>query len=101
MKYLITENRLNEFMTNYLNSWIESKAVSHSSPFIIVQGQIDQYSEEWEDFMEYDSSDGRLWINKHFKKHLMDLFNKNEVDVRVFVGKWFENKFNVDIKFVE
>ena len=26
----------------------------------------------------------------------MDLFGKNEIDVRVFAGEWFGKKFNVD-----
>jgi hypothetical protein len=51
--------------------------------------------------MEYDITDGRLYVSKRITKHLMDLFGKNEIDVRVFVAEWFGKKFNVDIEFVE
>ena len=100
MKYIITEDRLDEFLTNYLNSWVKDMAVSHTNPFIIISRKIEDF-EDWDDYMEYDYSDGRLWINKNFKNLMMDMSNKSEVGVRVFIGKWFEDKFNVDIKYVE
>lgn len=95
MKYIITENRLDTFMTNYLNSWIDEKNVIRHDPFIIIEDE-DEFQ-----YMEYDRTDKRLWIENDFKKNLMDLFGKNEIDMRVFVGKWFENKFEVNISYVE
>jgi len=100
MKYIISENRLNEIMTEYLNGWVESRLVYRNSPFIIIEEQSDEVG-EWDIIMEYDTTDGRLYVSKRITKHLMDLFGKNEVDVRVFVGEWFGKKFNVDIEFVE
>jgi hypothetical protein len=100
MKYIISENRLNEIMTEYLNGWAESKTVSRSSPFIVIEEPSAEVG-EWDIVMEYDSTDGRLYVSKRTTKHLMDLFGKNEIDVRVFVGEWFGKKFNVDVEFVE
>ena len=40
-------------------------------------------------------------MSKRITKHLIDLFGKNEIDVRVFVADWFGKKFNVDVEFVE
>jgi hypothetical protein len=101
MKYIITESKLDMLMTEYLNGWIESKTISHSSPYIIVEGRSIEYEEEWDVFMEYDSSDGRLWINKDFRNHLMDLFNKSHVETSVFIAKFFEDKFGVEINKVD
>ena len=100
MKYIISENRLNEIMTEYLNGWAESKTVSRSSPFIVIEEYSDELG-DWDIVMEYDFTDGRLYVSKRITKHLMDLFGKNEIDVRVFVGEWFGKKFNVDVEFVE
>jgi hypothetical protein len=54
-----------------------------------------------EEIMEYDITDGRLYVSKRITKLLIDLFGKNEIDVRVFVADWFGKKFNVDVEFVE
>ena len=86
-------------MTEYLNSWIETKLKSRDSNFIIFSDRVDD--EEWEDTMEYDSSDGRLWVNRNLIRFLVDLFGKNQVETMIFVGKWFGDKFGVDVKYVE
>ena len=51
--------------------------------------------------MEYDGYDGRLWIRQNFLYTLSDLFGKNYVDTMVFVGKFFEYKFGVEVNKVE
>lgn len=100
MKYIISENRLNEIMTEYLNGWAESKTVSRSSPFIVIEEHSDELG-DWDIVMEYDFTDGRLYVSKKITKHLMDLFGKNEKETRDFVGKWFENHFDVEVEFIE
>jgi hypothetical protein len=99
MKYIIRESRLDHLMTEYLNSWIETKLKSRDSNFIIFSDRVDD--EEWEDTMEYDSSDGRLWVNRNLIRFLVDLFGKNQVETMTFVGKWFGDKFDVEVKYVE
>jgi hypothetical protein len=101
MKIIIKESKIDMLMSEYLNSWIEPKAVSRHSDFIIIQGKCNEHEDEWDDFMEYDYSDGRLWLNRDFRKLLIDLFGKNQVETMTFVGKWFEDKFGVEVKFVE
>jgi hypothetical protein len=51
--------------------------------------------------MEYDFTDGRLWINNYFKRFLSDLFAKSVLDIIPFVTEWFENKFNVKVEYTE
>ena len=99
MKYIIRESRLDHLMTEYLNSWIETKLKSRDSNFIIFSDRVDD--EEWEDTMEYDSSDGRLWVNRNLIRFLVDLFGKSQVGTMTFIGKWFEDKFGVEVKYVE
>jgi hypothetical protein len=101
MKYIITENRLDKFLDNYLDSWVENKAVTRSSPFIIIAQQAQGDDELWDDYMEHDYLDGRLWVNRDLKRNLMDISNKNEDELKKFLKRWFENKFNVDVEYVE
>jgi len=100
MKYIISENRLNEIMTEYLNGWAESRTVYRNDPFIVIE-EPNHEVEDWDVIMEYDITDGRLYVSKRITKLLIDLFGKNEIDVRVFVAEWFGKKFNVDVEFVE
>ena len=102
MKYIISENRLTEFIISYLNSFVENKAVSYLDPFIVISQANQGDDELWDDYMEYDYTDGRLWINKIFLKDFIDLFAfKGIEDARTSISKWFENKFDVEVKFVE
>ena len=51
--------------------------------------------------MEYDGEDGRLWFRKELRNLFMDLFGKSYVETSVFVGKFFEYKFGVEVNKVE
>ena len=101
MKYIITESRLDKFLAKYLDSWVEDMAVTKSSPFIIISRKISPYEDDWEDSMEHDFTDGRLWVNRTLQRNLMDLSNKNEDELKEFLKKWFENKYDVDVEYVE
>lgn len=101
MKYIISENRMNEIMTEYLNGWAESRTSYRNSPFIIIEEPSNEILDDWDITMEYDMTDGRLYVSKKITKHLMDLFGKNEKETRDFVGKWFENHFDVEVEFIE
>jgi len=98
MKIIIKESKLEMLMTEYLDSWVSTKSISKDHEFIVFHG------EEGDDVMEYDGSDGVLWINQKTFDVLMDLFGKNIDDVDEmlkFIGRWFENKFGVQVIRVE
>ena len=99
MKYIITENRLNEFMKQYLDSWLSSKMVYGHDSFIIIDSKLNDDSGD-STVMEYDHEDGRLWVLGYVKNHLMDLFNKSRNEVDEFLKNWFENEFNVNVSYV-
>ena len=88
-------------MTDYLNSWIENTNILNYRDFILIQEKAGFVDDDWTDWMEYDFTDGRLWINNDLKKFLTDLFPKNREEVMDFVKVWFENKFEVNVKYVE
>ena len=99
MKYIITESKIDMLMTDYLNNWVDSKKLIAFDRFIILE-DIDGEPEN-EVSMEYDGEDGRLWFRKELRNLLMDLFGKSYVETSVFVGKFFEYKFGVEVNKVE
>jgi hypothetical protein len=101
MKYIITENRLNEFMVNYLENWLSTKNTYDYDQFIIIEELIDYDGESAEIEMEYDGEDGRLWFDNTFRKSLMDISNKTDKEINHLVKGWFEYKFGVEVKKVK
>ena len=101
MKYIITENRLNEFMTQYLDSWLSSNHSYNFDQFIIIEYSLEQEDISDSIVIEHDNSDGRLWFDNDFRKNLMDLFNKSAEEINHFVSEWFEHKFGVEVKYVD
>ena len=99
MKYIIKESKLDMLMTEYLNSWVDSKIIQKFDRFIILEDPVGEPENEVD--MEYDGSDGRLWFRKDFRTFLSDLFGKSESEIMSFVGKFFEHKFNVKVKLIE
>ena len=99
MKYIIKESKIDMLMTDYVNSWIDSKLIQKFDRFIVLE---DPHGEEGNEIdMEYDGDDGRLWFRKEFRHLLTDLFGKSQVETMIFVGKYFEDKFGVEVKKVE
>jgi len=102
MKYIITESRLHEIIKDYLDTFIEFKDVSYPSSYVVIsqRAQTDD-QDTWVDYMEYDYQDGRLWINKDFLTNIADLFFRDKKEASEFISEWFEEKFDVDVEFVE
>lgn len=102
MKYIISENRLTEFIRNYLETFVANKVVVNTDSFVVISEPVYGDEENWADYMEYDHTDGRLWINRSFLENFMNLFGfSDKKSAQDFIKDWFENKFGVNVKFVE
>jgi hypothetical protein len=97
MKYIITESKLDEIRTNYLNDRVGS--TSFFDNFIIIYHPGDPDDIEDGIIMEYDYEDGRLYINSNFGHSFSDLFFQNDEEAYKFMSEWFENKFSVVVEF--
>ena len=100
MKYIITENRLHEFINTYLDEILESNLVLENNPYIYIEkpDSDDDGDELPYQYMEYDKSDKSFWINRHFLKNFGDWFAMDDRQSSLFIKNWFEGKFGVEIK---
>ena len=99
MKIIIKESKIDMLMTEYLNSWVNSRRLVEFDRFIVLENPNGE--EENDVDMEYDGDDGRLWMRDSLLNTLFDLFGKSHIETMVFVGKYFEYKFGVEVKKVE
>jgi hypothetical protein len=99
MKIIIKESKIDMLMTEYLNSWVDSKLIQKFDRFIVLEDPVGEPENEVD--MEYDGDDGRLWFRREFRNLLTDLFGKSQVETMIFVGKYFEDKFGVEVNKVE
>ena len=99
MKIIIKESKVDMLMTEFLDSWVNSRRLVEFDRFIVLENPNGE--EENDIDMEYDGDDGRLWFRREFRYFLSDLFGKSQVETMTFVGKYFENKFGVEVNKVE
>ena len=89
-------------MNSYLDNMMNSNIVQRNDPYLYIEkpdyddgdGDIFQY-------VEYDYSDGRMWINRHFLIYFSELFALSIKEAGDFIQKWFEKTFDVEVKFRE
>jgi len=100
MKYIISDTRLSSFMFDYLDERLIG-GVSRIDSYIIVhdKGNYDETSYDGIIF-EYDSSDGRLYINGEFLDNFYSFFPIGAINIKELIKVWFESKFHVEIKYV-
>ena len=102
MNYLVTYPQLRKFMTEYLNDLLNQFSVSEIDSFIIIDynyNEPDEYSID-NISMEYDSDDGRLFIDKNFLDKFSIWFPLDMEQIKEFIKDWFEDMYNVKIKYV-
>lgn len=97
MKYVISENRLIELITKYLNNWIEDKFVKKIVGGILVA----EYEGEGSKLeLVYISKNSLLKIKEGLRSNLQNLFGLTSNQVEDIVTDWFKNKFGVRIEYV-
>ena len=99
MKYIITESRLDTLMARYLDTWVDSRKLIEFDRFIVLEDPYGEYENEVD--MEYDGEDGRLWVRQEVFELLLGLFGRGGEETLDFIGKYFENKFGVQVTKVE
>jgi len=98
MNYIITENRISELKTNFLDGYIDDN-VSQLDTYLLIHNTGKGEFELYEPFFEFDYSDGRLFINSDIRETFISLFGSNTSDADEFISDWFTNKFDVIVEF--
>lgn len=106
MKFIITENKLEElkkklirYKIKHLDSYVNNRNVRRRDSFIIIEDpSVDDDFEE--PHMEYDYYDGRLFVNKELRNTFRAMFGDDREEMDTFIKRWFEDKFNVEVKFL-
>ena len=99
MKYTITENRLNKVMTQYLDSFLESKQLlwnGDDSVVIADVGYVDDDDPSWAEHMFYDPNNDHLWVSNEFIEEFSNLFGKEEEESLEFIKDWFFSTVDID-----
>jgi hypothetical protein len=106
MKYIITEsqhNKIKKHLSDYLEKQMQPKP-SIDGNFIILwekyNNPISVNDEDEDVAMEYDYSDGRLYIGLFLRRKLWWFPFKDKEELNEFLKDWFEKKFKVEVKFV-
>ena len=95
MKILIKENKLKELSKKYIDNELSDLEYYNMDNFIILHDGVDD--DDSEVTLEYDFSDGRLFINGEWMKLITNLLPIDKKTIESLVDKWFENKFNVTV----
>jgi hypothetical protein len=99
MNYIVPQERLKNLMTSYLDDKLNG-GVSEVDGFIILyyyDSNDDYYDSEI--LMEFESEDGRLFVDKPFIETFESFFPFG--NSQSFIKEWFENTFDVTIEYVE
>lgn len=98
MKYIITENRLNKVMTQYLDSFLESKQlISYGDSVVIADpSPDDEENPHWNEYMEYIFEDDELWVSNEFIEEFSNLFGKDKEESLEFIKDWFYSTVDID-----
>jgi hypothetical protein len=90
-------------MTEYLNDLLNQFNVIEIDRLIVIDYNNpipDPYSID-DIVMEYDSNNGRLYIDKNFLDKFSIWFPLDMEQSKSFIKDWFESVYNVKIKYVE
>ena len=101
MNYIVTHPQLRKFMTEYLNDFLNRCSVAEFDSFIVIDYNLNDAVNEDDVVMEYDSSDGRLYVHESFFEKFTSWFPLDTEQFKSFIKDWFEDIYKVKIKYVE
>jgi hypothetical protein len=89
MKIIITESQKKKLMNDFMKSLVDDTLDENEPSYV------DSYIVIW------DKTVGRLWISKKYLNNLESWFPIKKEKVLDMIKNSFENKFNVDVKYIK
>lgn len=112
MKVIITENqkehldklrnKFNEYMFKFIDNYITNSYYrgSHDSFVYYNDPYIDNEGDD-STMIEYDSEDGRLYINYDIIEHISNIFHKTPEETLINIYKWFRKTEGISPDYLE
>jgi len=105
MKFIISKDKLRDlkhklvkYKMSYLDFYVNSGTVRKFDSFIVIE---DPSADEFDEpHMEYDSYDGRLYVDKEIRSTFTAMFGDNRKESDDIFKRWFEDRFGVDVAFL-
>jgi len=92
MKYIITENRLNDIIFKFLDAKLDGIVKKKGEVvYIIFIFPNEEYGT-----LGWNKS-GNLFINEEFAIEISYFFETNNVDTLKVIGKWVEDRYNLKV----
>jgi len=102
MKYIITESKLDMLMTNYMDNFLVSKKVSDGGDVLIIYDNLgEDYEYEEEVSIDYTYDDSEMSIRMDLINTFTSMFSRDIEQAKEFIKNWFENKFNLEVGYVD
>jgi hypothetical protein len=100
MKYIVNESRLKKLQLSFIDEYLDDISFPsgiHDNFIIIWSHPHGEYGDDGDDIlMEFDSWDGRLYIDKKFRNLIKSTFG-NISNYDEAIVEWFEKKFDVKV----
>jgi hypothetical protein len=101
MKYVIPNERLKSLMTDRLNAIKNDNTLSRFDTFIVISKENDDVFSDFDEIIvEYDFSDGRLYVNEEIFDNFISWFPIDTEDAKKFIIDWFEKTYDVDVAYI-
>ena len=90
MKYLITESKINNIVSMYLDNQ-DFVQIGYGENIYLVNSEKDEYAQ-----IGYNVKNHWCVISYDLVEEIMSFFSLSYSDIMTIVTKWFENKFSVE-----
>ena len=100
MKYLITESKLDNVVSMYLDNQ-DFIRINKKNRIYFVNSESDEYAQIRYDksagWFRYDKSDGRCYIHIELINEISTFFSLRESDSKEVIGRWVENTLQMKV----
>jgi hypothetical protein len=102
MKYIITESKLDMLMTDYMDHVLAGKKVSDGGDVLLIYDDLgEDYEFEEEVSINYTYDDSEMSIRMDLINMFTSMFSRDIEQAKEFIKNWFENKFNLEVGYVD
>ena len=102
MKYIITESKLDMLMTEYMDHALAGKKVSDEGGVLLIYDDLgEDYLYEEEVVIDYNYDNSEMSIRMDLINMFTSMFSRDIEQAKEFIKNWFENKFNLEVGYVD